>query len=151
MKLLLLRYSTTEEDTMGLLYIDGVLVCYTLEDEQRTVKVFGETRIPSGTYKLIPRESGPRFYERYVKRWSWHRGMIELENVPNFTAILIHPGNKDDDTAGCILVGNTAKVNTINPGEMNLLDSTDCYKRIYPLIIEEVEQGEAELEIRDFA
>lgn len=150
MKLLLLRYSTTDEDTAGHLYIDGILACHTLEDEHRTVKVFGETRIPAGTYKLKLREHGG-FYKRYTARWSWHKGMIEVMDVPNFTDILMHLGNKDDDTAGCILVGNNAAVNTINPGENNLLNSRDAYVRVYPKIAEGIEQGEVELEIRDFA
>ncbi len=149
MNLVLIRYSTTNEDTLGYLKADGKLIAMTLEDEERTIKVFGETRIPSGTYKLILREAGKRFYERYKKRWNWHAGMIELENVPNFTAVLIHPGNKDDDTAGCILVGNNAVVNTINPGEMNLLNSTDCYRRIYPMIRQAIETEEVSLEIVD--
>ena len=150
MKLLLLRYSTTDEDTLSALYIDGVLACYALEDEHRTVKVFGETRIPAGTYKLKLREHGG-FYTRYTARWSWHKGMIEVMDVPGFTDILMHLGNKDDDTAGCILVGNTAEVNTINPGENNLLRSRDAYVRVYPKIAEGIEQGDTELEIMDFA
>ncbi len=148
MKLKLTRYSSTNEDTLGHLKADDKLIAYTLEDEARTVKVFGETRIPAGSYKLKLREHGG-FFTRYTKRWSWHKGMIELLDVPNFTDILIHLGNSDDDTAGCILVGNTAKVNTIDPGELNLLDSTSAYRRIYPIIREAIEQGEVILEIID--
>ncbi len=148
MKLKLTRYSSTNEDTLGHLKADDKLIAYTLEDEARTVKVFGETRIPAGSYKLKLREHGG-FFTRYTKRWSWHKGMIELVDVPNFTDILIHLGNSDDDTAGCILVGNTAKVNTIDPGELNLLDSTNAYRRIYPIIREAIEQGEVMLEIID--
>ena len=33
-------------------------LAYTLEDEQRDVKVYGETRIPAGTYKLKLRTVG---------------------------------------------------------------------------------------------
>ena len=148
MKLKLTRYSGTNEDTLGHLKADDKLIAYTLEDEARTIKVFGETRIPAGSYKLKLREHGG-FFTRYTKRWSWHKGMIELVDVPNFNDILIHLGNSDDDTAGCILVGNTAKVNTIDPGELNLLDSTNAYRRIYPIIREAIEQSEVILEIID--
>ncbi len=148
MKLVLTRYSSTDEDTLGHLKADDKLIAYTLEDEFRTIKVFAATRIPAGSYKLKLREHGG-FYTRYTKRWSWHKGMIELVGVPNFTDVLIHLGNSDDDTAGCILVGNMVKVNTIDPGEINLLNSTDAYRRIYPLISEAIEQDEVILEIID--
>ena len=101
MKLKLERIYKAPTYTIGKLYIDGKLFCDTLEDVVRAdgVKVYGETAIPSGTYKVILNVSN-RF----------KRLMPLLLNVPMFEGIRIHEGNTDKDTHGCILVGkNTVK------------------------------------------
>ena len=55
MKFEVLRFSSQNESSLGVLFdvTEGrKFLCFTLEDEARNVKVSGETRIPSGTYKL---------------------------------------------------------------------------------------------------
>lgn len=105
MKLLLDRFRNNQDTTFGKLYIDGIFECYTLEDEYREIKVYGETRIPAGEYEIKFRKVGG-FHERYEKRFrEFHIGMLELQNVPNFKYVLIHCENTDDDTNGCIIVG----------------------------------------------
>ena len=58
MKLDLLRIQFGEDATNGILFIDGVFECYTLEDEVRDVKVHSETAIPEGTYDIKFRKEG---------------------------------------------------------------------------------------------
>ena len=77
MQILIRRVVASSEATIGLLYVDNVPTCFTLEDEYRAKKVKGETRIPAGTYKLKPREFAG-MYARYTKKYKWHRGMIEV-------------------------------------------------------------------------
>jgi hypothetical protein len=146
MKLLLRRFSTSGDDTLGILHIDGVWQCYTLEDEARTVKVFGETRIPDGIYKIILRTIGG-FHNRYRKKYpGMHKGMLWLQDVPNFEYILIHTGNRDDDTAGCLLVGSNANDNTVDEGFVG--GSRQAYKKIYPPVARAILNGEdVEIEI----
>lgn len=100
--------------TIGDLTINGTFFCNTLEDTIRSLvdlnkdgdfddkgegKVFGETAIPRGTYKIIL---------TYSKRFK--RILPELLNVKGFVGIRMHSGNKAIDTHGCILVGdNTEK------------------------------------------
>lgn len=140
MELKLIRYSCEKEDTLGLLFINGKFVAYTLEDEFRTQKVYGETRVPAGKYKITLREGGG-FHQRYLKKFpGMHKGMLWIREVPNFEYILIHIGNKDDDTAGCILVGDTAQQNITEEGFIG--SSTSAYKRIYPIIAEALEKEE---------
>ncbi len=70
MKLEVLRTSSQVDCTHGLLFEVNELgkhfLCYTLEDEQRVLKVKGETRIPAGTYKIELRREGG-FHARYDK------------------------------------------------------------------------------------
>ncbi len=113
MKLLLKRDLLNESYTLGELYIDGVHFCYTVEDRVRPVgeKVFGETAIPYGIYKIIVNMSN-RFKVL----------MPLLLNVPNFDGVRIHFGNTENDTNGCVLIG-TVRI----PNGVGL--SRDCFKR----------------------
>jgi len=138
MRLELYRFSSQNESTLGILYIindetnQKDFLCFTLEDEKRKVKVYGETRIPKGTYQIEYRKEGG-YHNKYSKRFpSIHRGMLEIRDVPNFTHILLHCGNTDDDTDGCLLVGNVVSQNITKDGFLG--QSTDCYKRIYPIL-----------------
>ena len=140
MKLEVLRFNSSDDFTTGLLFdvTDNVrsFLCYTLEDEARTTKKWGETRIPAGTYKLTLRAEGG-FHSRYLAKFGaeFHRGMIYVNEVPNFEYILWHIGNDDDDTAGCLLVGKTSQDNFIG-------SSTTAYKEIYPPIRDAILSGE---------
>jgi len=129
MKLKVERFRHGEDDTVGRLFIDGKLFCYTLEDEKRAVKVPGETRIPDGTYKIKLRTEG-NFHIRYSNRFGlgFHKGMLHLQDVPGFEYILIHCGNIDDDTAGCILVGEELIIGSKNS---SLVKSQAAYEKIY--------------------
>ena len=77
-------------------------------------KVYGETAIPTGTYKVVMNVVSPKFKDR---AWAkpWDGKLPRLENVPGYEGVLIHVGNKAEDTLGCILVGqNKVKGQVIN-------------------------------------
>ncbi len=135
------RYASGKRDTLGLFKIDCQFYAYTLEDEYRNVKEYGETRIPAGTYEIKLRTVGG-FHERYKAKFpEMHKGMLELQNVPEFQYILIHIGNDEDDTAGCILVGNTANNNLIEGKKGFIGDSTSAYREVYPIIANKLAEG----------
>ena len=48
-KLTVVRTQFGTDATNGLLFIDGIFECYTLEDQYQAVKVMHETCIPEGT------------------------------------------------------------------------------------------------------
>lgn len=139
MILQVIRYSDNGESTQGLLMVDGEFQCHTLEDEHRSQKLKHETRIPEGEYKLGIRDVGG-FHNRYLNRYGdWHKGMIEVLDVPNFEYILIHCGNDDDDTSGCLLVGNTTNNNNVSEGFIG--SSRAAYKDLYDKVIPELLKG----------
>ena len=131
----LYRFSSGPSSTLGAFYIinsEGKrsFAAFTLEDKFNFVseKVAGETRIPSGIYKLKLRKEGG-FHTKYKKRFDFHKGMIEILGVPNFEYILIHCGNNDEHTKGCILVGDTAEQNVTKRGFIG--NSRAAYERFY--------------------
>lgn len=121
MELKLSRDYKKDTYTIGRLYINNKLFSNTIEDKVRglssdmdeskikSLKVYGETAIPTGTYVIDLNTVSPKFKSR-----SWAKpygGKIpRLLNVKGFEGILIHPLNTAKDSLGCIGVGlNTKK------------------------------------------
>lgn len=145
MRLTVERLVSDDDATISAVFVDGRFLCFGLEDEHREDKVPAETRIPAGRYKIAVRRFGG-FHARYARRFGWHRGMLEIEAVPGFTDILIHVGNTDRDTAGCLLVGTGA---VARPGDMSVQSSVEAYMRLYAATIDAAEAGDLEIEIVD--
>lgn len=127
------RFSDDGDATLSIIRVDGEFQCFGLEDEYRAEKLAGETRIPAGKYKVGLRTVGG-FHSRYSndKRFkSYHEGMLQVMEVPGFEYILIHVGNSDEDTAGCLLVGNGANTNH------TVQSSSNAYKELYKKVIDE--------------
>jgi hypothetical protein len=129
----LFRYASGKESTLGLLMAlestdDLGFRVFTLEDEYRTKKVYGETRIPAGRYEIKLRAAGG-MHESYTERYKFHQGMLHLQDVPDFEWIYIHPGNNDDHTAGCILVGDGVSSNRQKDGSLS--NSVMAYSFLY--------------------
>tara|TARA_R110002020_G_scaffold149882_1_gene326357 strand:- start:4105 stop:4602 length:498 start_codon:yes stop_codon:yes gene_type:complete len=148
MDLEVVRFSSGSDCTNGILFdvsnrLDGrKFLCYTLEDEQREEKVKGETRIPAGSYEIQIRDTGG-FHSKYSKRFGdLHRGMLHVTDVPGFEYILIHCGNTDEHTAGCLLVGDSQENNQIKKDGF-IGRSTQAYKRVYEYIMKSLEEKES--------
>tara|TARA_B100001287_G_scaffold275763_1_gene284329 strand:- start:1121 stop:1711 length:591 start_codon:yes stop_codon:yes gene_type:complete len=139
-KLTVVRTQFGTDATNGMLFIDGIFECYTLEDQYQAVKVMHETCIPEGTYDIKFRTVGG-FHEKYKKRYgNDHYGMLHLQDVPNFTYILIHAGNTDEHTSGCLIVGETQQ-------DLDLSDdgfighSGKAYLKLYNKVAKQLLQG----------
>lgn len=94
-----LKRDGTDSPNYGELFIDGVLVGQTLEDTDRHLedggeKIYGETAIPRGRYRVIL-----SFSNRFQKV------MPEVLGVGTHTGVRIHGGNDEVDTLGCPLLG----------------------------------------------
>lgn len=133
--------------TIGNLYIDDIYFCDTLEDVDREItsstsledisrkKIYGQTAIPTGTYKVNLNVVSPKFKDR-----SWAKpygGKVpRLMNVPGFEGVLIHPGNTDSDTSGCILVGKNTVVGKV-------MESTITFNGLMKKLLEAKAKGES--------
>lgn len=125
MKLLIDRKWKKDSYTIGVLYVDGVRFCETVEDKDRglnqnmnemaikMMKIAGETAIPTGTYNVILSVS-PKFKS---KEWAKKYGGLvpEIRSVRGYSGVRIHPGSNAASTEGCPIVGD----NKIKGGVIN--------------------------------
>lgn len=140
-KLVLRREQRNEVASFGYLDVFGTIVP-TLEDPKHEHKVWGETRIPAGFYRLSLRRVGG-MHDRYKRRFpDMHQGMIWIREVPFFEWVYIHVGNTPRDTEGCILVG-------MERGENCVVRSKEAYCAIYPPIAEAIRSDGCFIEIID--
>jgi hypothetical protein len=121
MDIILKRDTFTDKSTIGTLTVNGAFECYVLEDTDRglkdtmsldeinKLKVYGQTAIPYGVYKVVVTKS---------QRFSMLRGhdvyLPLLLNVKGFEGIRIHCGNKPEDTEGCQLVARKKGIDTVS-------------------------------------
>ena len=111
--------------TIGKMYIDGVYFCDTLEDKDRglkqtmtdaeikKLKIKDKTAIPTGKYRLLLNIKSPKFGDRPFYAQTCNGYVPRIDNVPGFVGILIHCGNIDTDSSGCILVGQNKVVGKV--------------------------------------
>lgn len=126
MQINILRTTFTNASTIGKLSVNGSFQCYTLEDKVRPdgEKVFGQTAIPAGEYKVIVNMSA-----------HFGQEMPLLLNVLNFEGVRIHSGNKAADTEGCVLVGATV-------GDDFIGQSRAAFNELFPQIQAAFNDGE---------
>jgi hypothetical protein len=97
------RIAETDDGTFGVMLDGEVPFALTLERQWLNNKV-GESCIPAGDYEC-KRIRSPRFGNTF-----------EVTNVPGRSHILFHKGNLDDDSHGCILIGEMFGKLSGNPG-----------------------------------
>jgi hypothetical protein len=119
MNLELYRVPGTLDFTAGSLLINGRFFCYTLEDQERSTKLWGRTAINRGRYQVVM---------TYSNRFK--KVLPLLLNVPEFEGIRIHAGNTAADTEGCILVGDDNSILF----DSFLANSRTAMNRLMPLL-----------------
>lgn len=142
MNILLTRLYDSGEATLGMLYYkrDKLKYCYILEDTYNKIKIPGSTRIPAGQYQIKLRTTGST-YQKYcnhknpiIRELTQKYGILHLQDVPNFKYVLIHIGNSNEDTEGCLLPADVANNFSTEPGRIT--HSTYAYidlgKAVYP-------------------
>lgn len=146
MELKLKRIALRETYTIGKLYVDGAYLCDTLEDKVRDLnkdgdlndigegKVYGKTAIPYGKYEITMKVQSPKYSQR--ASYAWCKGYLpRLLNVPHFEGILIHSGNDETHSHGCLLVGE-------NKVKGKVVNSMETLKRVYRILKSASDSGE---------
>lgn len=140
MKLLLKRIARKKDYTIGKLFIDDKYFCDTIEDTDRGLnqsmsvatinskKVPHKTAIPTGTYKITLDVVSPRLSKKdfYIK--NANKGRVpRILNVPGFEGVLIHTGNTQDDSSGCLIVGQNKVVGKV-------INSANTFIELYKML-----------------
>lgn len=147
MKITLKRIYTNNQYTIGHIYIDGTYVCDCIEDadrglrdamnldEIRAKKIKDRTAIPQGNYKVTMNVISPRFSKKkYYKDFCGGR-LPRILNVKGFDGVLIHIGNTDKDSSGCIIVG-------YNKEKGKVLNSKEAFEKLYRMLDSANRNGE---------
>lgn len=121
MRMRLKRVSKNRHQTCGVFINedDGLPVCVTLERPW----IWNETSIsciPAGIYQVVPYSSN-KFKDAF-----------QILGVSSRNLILIHPGNKVEDTSGCTLPGTS--FNKVN-GKQWVMNSGQAF-RLYKSLVE---------------
>ena len=121
--MLLWRWRKSSEYTLGILFV-GNRFYFTMEppwkDNERNISC-----IPTGEYdySLLKSSASGKY-----------KNCLHIKNVPGRTGILMHTGNKPDQTKGCILPG-------LKPGWLSGSRAVLNSKTALNEIVKENEQG----------
>lgn len=137
--------------TIGRLYVNGVMLCNTLEPQDfglrndakagavgseeyvraqrealmmKAQKGKGKVAIPAGHYEVV-----------MVMSQKFGARRLCLKDVPGFSGILIHEGNTKKDTQGCILVGTNSQRGMVT-------ESRKALGNLNSMVLKAMEQGE---------
>lgn len=133
--------------TISNLTIDGKWFCNVLEDADRglddsmsiakirELKKPSITAIPRGTYEITLDVISPKYCTNSFYKQVCNGKVPRLLNVKGFEGILIHAGNTDKDSAGCLLVG-------INLERGKVLKSQETFRKLYKMLSEAKLRGE---------
>lgn len=124
LEILVDRFAPRETYTIGHISIDGHYVSDCIEDRDRgltsdmpeeqirRLKVYGETAIPKGHYRVLLTKSEKFGGKEWAKRYG---GLIPiLEGVKGFAGVRIHPANTAEQLLGCIAPGENTSVGRVN-------------------------------------
>ena len=147
MKLVVDRKWKKQSYTISNLTIDGKWFCNVLEDADRglddsmsiakirELKKPSITAIPKGTYEITLDVISPKYCTNSFYKQVCNGKVPRLLNVKGFEGILIHTGNTDKDSAGCLLVG-------INLERGKVLKSQETFRKLYKMLSEAKLRGE---------
>lgn len=147
MELIVDRKWKKQSYTISNLIIDNKVFCQVLEDTDRgldssmplakilELKKPLITAIPRGTYEVTLDVYSPKFGSKSFYKEVCNGKLPRLLNVKGFEGVLIHCGNTDKDSAGCLLVGQ-------NKVKGQVINSQATFKELYKLLKDRHDKGE---------
>lgn len=147
MELIVDRKWKKQSYTISNLTIDGKWFCNVLEDTDRgldssmsldkikELKKPSITAIPRGTYEITLDVPSVKYGSSTFYKQVCNGKVPRLLNVKGFEGILIHAGNTDKDTEGCLLVG-------LNRVKGQVINSRETFRELYKLLKDKHDKGE---------
>lgn len=134
MDIALYRVTATPNYTLGQLNVNDRAECVTLELPVRDG--LPGSAIPEGAYPVVLAPS-PKF-QSSTDYWvrTYADEMPHVIHIPNRTLIMIHWGNVEADTDGCILVGQRAETGFIENSRL-------AFAALYEQIKDAARRGES--------
>lgn len=128
--------------TISNLTINGKWFCNVIEDTDRglkdsmtleeikKIKKPSLTAIPSGKYKVTLDVVSPKFSTNSYYKQVCNGKLPRLLNVKGFDGILIHVGNTEKNSAGCLIVGE-------NKVKGQVINSKATFERLYKELLKD--------------
>ena len=147
MELIVDRKWKKQSYTISNLIIDNNVFCQILEDTDRgldssmpltkilELKKPSITAIPRGTYEVTLDVYSPKFGSKSFYKQVCNGKLPRLLNVKGFDGVLLHCGNTDKDSSGCLLVGH-------NKVKGQVINSQATFKELYKLLKDRHDKGE---------
>jgi hypothetical protein len=121
----LLRYSSDEATTTGMLYLGNTHYCLTLEPRA------SKKRIPAGIYETQFLKENTNLTLKYKEKYpEWFTRHLQLKDVPGLKEVVIHNAGDNSGTNGPVVF------NSLNIGNKTsfLSNSTETYRRLYEFL-----------------
>ncbi len=137
----LTRHTFTDKSTIGMISINQKTWC-SIEDKDRgldqqmplseiqKIKVYGQTCIPYGRYRIAITQSA-----RFTRLKKKPVFTPEILNVPGFAGIRIHPANYASQLEGCVAPGTGKSTDMVT-------NSRTAYGEILAIINTAIKAGE---------
>ncbi len=128
----LLRYSSDDVTTTGMLYLGNTYYCLTLEPQA------SKKRIPIGIYEIQFLKENTNLTLKYKEKHpEWFTRHLQLKNVPGLNDVIIHEAGDNSETNGPVVF------NSLNIGNKTsfLSNSMETYRRLYGFLSDNLDRN----------
>ena len=133
------RFMDDGETTLGILFVNQQLICYTLEESMQSSGIKLPYRIPAGTYAFNFDKRETPLTAIYSQQYPWFTYHLEIKEVPRFDTVYLYLGDPDNAHKGCVQIADSLSVASLSN---NLADSIKAYQRLYEKLNELMNDGE---------
>jgi len=117
----ILRVEESEQGTISIIRVNKVVLGVTLEPSDM-LNLQNISSIPTGQYVVKPYSSAK------------YPNVYQVMDVPGRSKILMHKGNTDDHTQGCIILGAKTGYLRGDKEERAVLNSGDTFRKLRAIL-----------------